>query len=172
MKLSTLTIFMIILTFTIVLFQDTSTIDPDSGDINFEAGEGDLAPGADTNSTYITGKLWNFVKNPHQWSTGSIIFYLAIALLISLAEGTIYASISNSYAPDTYIFGIFYSGLMFLGAYPTWLLYNFINGEMSPYVCGGASACFLPTVIATIFSFGLGITWVFTVIKSWRTAAD
>ncbi len=101
MKLMTLTIIMICLSTSILIFDNTATITPESGTVDFYG----TTNSTDLSEDSVTTKIWSFFKAPEDWqSTDSIIYWLIKILALGLGALGIYALVTKSFAPDTYVF--------------------------------------------------------------------
>ncbi|MCP3685538.1 MAG: hypothetical protein GY861_23050, partial [bacterium] len=98
--------------------------------------------------------------------------YLVLVLAGSLIAFVAAAVLTKSFAPDTYVFAPWFGGLIGLGAVPIVLFFNFINRELSSYLCDPNKFCYMPKFVAVLICSGLAITWVMTCIKSWRTGSE
>jgi len=172
MKLMTLTIIMICLSTSILIFDNTATITPESGTVDFYG----TTNSTDLSEDSVTTKIWSFFKAPEDWqSTDSIIYWLIKILALGLGALGIYALVTKSFAPDTYVFAAWFAGLLGFGAIPVFQLYNFLGNRLTPLMCSGIATdgfCFMPTIIAIIFAGGLGFIWVIKCINHWRTGSD
>lgn len=159
-------ILLFIITMSIVIFDNTGSVDPSSANLNFYNQSQDTQSGTPT--------VWTFFKDPSDWgSSGTLVFYLIITLASALTAFVIAAALTKAYAPDTYLFAAWFGILIGFGSIPVTLLYNFIQRELSSYMCvPGAGFCFFPTVLAVMVSSSIGFTWIMTCIKSWRTGSD
>lgn len=167
MKLVTLTILMLCITFSIIIFDQTQYINPDTGEMSFYNISTDIAK--DQTST----KWWDFFLNPVNWSKeNGIVSYIIVGIVGLLLLGSLTAIATRAYAPDTYIFAILYVGLIGLGAIPTILLYNFINNRLSAMLCTGGGFCFFPNMIAVLIAGSLAFTWIMKCISTWRTGQE
>jgi len=66
MKLSTMAVFLLIVTLVIVIFDNTGSLSPESANLNFYNQSEDTDSG--------TVKVWNFFTNPTDWtSSGGLV---------------------------------------------------------------------------------------------------
>ena len=169
MKLATLAILMVCITLTIVIFDQTQYIDEESGKIDFYNVSEDI-----TTKDQVSTRVWSFFLEPSNWGTGSnLANYLIITVAGLLIIGTGVALVAKSYAPDTYVFAIFYTGVIGYGGIPVILLYGFIERNLGALMCTGGNAfCFFPKIIAIMIAGSLGFVWVMKCVNSWRTGQE
>jgi len=176
MKLPTLMINYIILTIIIVLFQNIGTINPATGNIdylNISSSDGtNLSSGAflDPTSSSTTALWWQTIYNPDNWSTG--VFTLFAFILAGLVGYGIYATFTNSYPSDTFIFSPFFVVTVGLALVPIYLSNALILAELTPIMCNSLSHCMLPNIISIIVGALLFIPWLFACIRHWRTGTE
>jgi len=165
MKLSTMAVFLLIVTLVIVIFDNTGSLSPESANLNFYNQSEDTDSG--------TVKVWNFFTNPTDWtSSGGLVYYLIILLAGTLTTFIVAAIVTKAYAPDTYLFATYFGILAGFGSIPVTLLYNFTQRELSSYMCTTGTFCLFPTVVAMVVAGGLGFMWIMKCIESWRTGID
>ena len=173
MKLSTMIIFLLIISFTITIFDGIGTINPNSGNVDFynqTIGDSDLiTPDGDSSA-----KLWDFLKDPGNWKDSDLMKYLLYIVTIVLVTGAGLALLTKAYAPDTYLFGPWFVIILGFGSIPCFQLFEFLQRELSSYMCDPVAIgfCLFPTLIAVIFTSALAITWILTCINSWRIGSQ
>jgi hypothetical protein len=159
MKLATMVIFSLIIIFSISLFQNTATVNTESSEIGMPSAEG--------NSSIV----WNFLLNPTNWNETDKFSLIGWIIAFALALGAIgvFASFLRVNVSDATAFTPAVILLVGIAAPSVVMLFGFIKGELSPIMCGGISNCLMPVWIAILFSSSSAISWVFAVIKWWRT---
>ena len=165
MKLSTLAVYLLILTLVIITFDNTGSLNAESADLNFYNQSQDVGNG--------TSRVWDFFTDPTDWSSaGGLVYYLVIILAASLTAFIVAAVITKSYPTDTTAFAVFFAMIVGFGSLPVTLLYNFTQRELSSYMCDVGTFCLFPTMAATVIAGGLGFMWIMTCISSWRSGID
>jgi len=167
MKLATLAVVMLCITFTIILYDQTSYVNTATGELDFYNLSEDISKEG------MSTRVWNFLLEPSEWGTGSnLINYLVASLVGLLIVGGLVAYVTKSYAPDTYVFAIFYTGILGFGAIPVILLYGFIERNLGALMCVGDGFCFFPKIIAILIAGGLAFLWIIKCLSAWRTGQE
>ena len=174
MKLSTMIILMLVISFSITIFDGVGTIQADEGVIAFynqTSGNAGLISDDGQSST----KLWDFLKDPGNWKESTLMKYMLYIVTTVLVTGAGLALLTKAYAPDTYLFGPWFIIILGFGSIPCWQLFNFLQREMSSFMCDPdvvLGFCYFPTLIAVLFTGALAMTWILTCINSWRTGSQ
>jgi len=179
MKLSTMIIMLLCISVCIGLFDQTGSVTPEYGEITFNDVEYNAsvteqnATGTVAKSNEVTNAMWRWILNPTDWRNAEGFIYIIIGLFAASLVGlALYAALSNSFAPDTYFFGVMYIGILAMGFLPIHQLYSFLSRELTSYICQGLEYCYLSTVITVLVVSPLAVTWVFSVLQAWRTATQ
>lgn len=170
MKLSTLTILMMCIVLSIMVFDNTAEVIPGNGTISYYGTN----PGEITEDSTKTELIWGFIWNPANWAgEHGLIWYISVTIVGLFGIVAVGALATRSFAPGEYVWAIFYGATIIVASIPTILLYDFIQVRGSAVLCQpGTGFCFLPTVIAGLIAGSLGVMWVFKVISTWRTGQE
>ena len=175
MEISKLATFYIIITFVLVLFQNIGTIDPASAELdwlNRSVQDNTSQAYSYQNSTeeYTSSTFWQTVMDPTDWGIGMWVLLINVIAIGAVGAFSLYALASQSYPSDTFLFAGWFVVLAFAGLYPCGLVYDFLIAELSSFMCEPTKGvCMFSKMIATIVSSGMALTWMFTVIKHWRS---
>jgi hypothetical protein len=171
MRLPTMALFMIIMALTIVIFDNTGSVDPSSSQLSFynSSTVNSSVNFAGMNISVSPSPILNFITHPTGLTQSalwaSLLGFIALFLAITISAGILRIS-----STDAVTFSPLFLLLVSFCFFPVSLLYGWIQREFSNYMCGpGNGFCLFPTVFAIFFAGTLALSWILSCFQQWRT---
>lgn len=166
MKLVSLTIISIVMLFSITMWWDTGTVNPENGEISLYGVSSTNATGFGDTQPYILYLITrpaDFSNSNPFWNWWNLVF------LIGIGAVGIVAGLFRFQTSDAITFIGLIAILLVLAAISVTTLNAFLQAELSSYVCGGTGYCFLSSFFAGMTSSIWLFLWLFSIFKFMRT---
>lgn len=168
MKLGVMIMMLLCLQVTIMMFDNTISVD-NTDAIPGVYNQTGVINGTSTVTNASTSMFWGYVSNPTKWTNTSLVVYL-VAFIAALAVSGITILGSTAISSDTIRFAPLFMILFGVGSIPIVSFWGVLQREVGAFACAsGTLTCWTAWLVPFLIIGPLTTMWFLACFTHWRT---